>query len=222
MQKTKEDDPILIHFVAPINASINLINLKKELKCAKIANHCPNLSFKKIALYFFLATISIGPSCWDTGTDINQGQLYLNGDNYTKYVNDTNDFSVTNFTCTLIETTKKIVGDIEEVTYTYNCFEKDEFFGYLTLTFVFLVPGIFQAIKIFIASGSLEAKSHKIIGYGIGIGLFFLSPLFPLQIFLVKLLAFLTDGPEMKKISTLMTFHEATIESQFQIILQIY
>ena len=209
-------------FEAKTKVSINLTNLNKELKCAKIANHCPELSFKKIGLYFSLAAISITPSCLDTGSDINQGQLYLNGDFYTKQVNNTNDLSIINYNCTLMETNRKFIGDNEEVTYTYICFEKDEYFGYFTLAFVFIFPGLVQAIKFFVASGSLEAHRHKIIGYGIGIGLLLLSPLFPFQVFLVKLLAFLTDGPEMKKISTLMTFHEAQLESQLQFLLQIY
>ena len=224
MQKAKEDDPILIHFVAPINASINLINLKKELKCAKIANHCPNLSFKKIALYFFLATLSIGPSCWDTGTDINQGQLYLNGDFYTKHVSIQNDTSVIDYNCTWIETTRKVLGDrvSDSVIYTYECFEKDEYWGYITLAFVFVTPGLCQATFSFLASKSLQTQCHRIIGYCISLGFLLLCPFFPIQVFLVKLFAFLTNGEEMKKISNLMTLCEATFESSLQFILQLW
>ena len=199
--------------------------MKKERKLANIANNFPKLSFKKIALYFTLAIISTAPSCWDTGTDVYQGQLYLNGDFYIKHVNDRNDFAVTNYNCTWIETTRKVTGDIEskeEVTYTYECFERDEFYGYFTLAFVLLLPGMCQVIYFFMAIGSLEAYDHKIIGFGIGLGLVFLIPLFPLQIFLVKLLAFLTNGPEMKKIKNLMTILEAVFESDLQFVLQLY
>ena len=59
-EETKNDDGIFIHFEDP-KVAISLTNLNKELTCAKIANHCPELSFKKIAFYFFLATISIAP-----------------------------------------------------------------------------------------------------------------------------------------------------------------
>ena len=224
VQETKEDDPILIHFVAPINASINLINLKKELKWAKIASHSPNLSFKKIALSFFLATISIGPSCWDTGTDINQGQLYLNGDFYTKHVSIQNDTSVIDYNCTWIETTRKVLDDIESdrVIYTYKCFEKDEYWGYITLAFVFVTPGLCQAAFSFLASKSLQTQRHKIIGYCISLGFLLLCPFFPIQVFLVKLFAFLTNGEEMKKIGNLMTLCEAIWESNLQLTLQLY
>ena len=163
------------------------------------------------------------PSCWDTGTDINQGQLYLNGDIYTKYVNNENDPSVMN--CTLMETTRKVIGDIEsneEVIYTYECFEKDEYWGYLTLFFVFIFTGLFQIIYIFTAIASLETSRQKMIGYGISLGLIILMPLFPLQVILVKLFTFLTNGPEMKKISTLMIICEANFESQLQFLLQLY
>ena len=224
-QESNEDDAIFIHFKKPTKASINLTNLKKELKCAKIASNCPELSFKKIAFYLGFATVTIAPSCWDTGTDIHQGQLYLNGDIYTKYVNNRNDTFVTSYNCTWIETTRKIIGDIEsdeKVTYTYNCFEKDEFFGYFTLFFVFLFPGMCQALKVFNASGSLEAHRHKTIGYGISLALLILSPFFPLQVFLVKLFAFLTNGLEMKKVSNVMTLFEATFESNLQFVLQLY
>ena len=203
--------------------SINLKNLKKELECDKITNHCPEPSFKKIAVYLGLATLCIAPSCWDTGTDINQGQLYLNGDIYTKYVNNKNNPSVMN--CSLIETTRKVIGDIEsneEVIYTYECFEKDEYWGYLTLFFVFIFTGLFQVIYIFTAIASLETSHQKMIGYGISLGLILLMPFFPLQVILVKLFTFLTNGPEMKKISTLMIICEANFESQLQLLLQLY
>ena len=146
--------------------SINL----KELECDKITNHCPEPSFKKIALYLGLATLCIAPSCWDTGTDINQGQLYLNGDTYTKYVNNESDPSVMN--CSLMETIRKVIGDIEsnkEVIFTYECFEKDEYWGYITLFFVFIFTGLFQIIYFFTAIASLETCRQKIIGYGIKI-----------------------------------------------------
>ena len=209
---------ITFRFQQP-EVSINLKSLKKEIECDKITNRCPEPSFKKIALYFGLW------SCWDTGTDINQGQLYLNGDIYTKYVNKKTDLSVMNYNCSLMETTRKVIGDIEsneEVTYTYECFEKDEYWGYITLFFVFVSTGLFQAIYFFTAIGSLETCRHKMIGYGISLGLILLMPLFPLQVILVKLFTFLTDGPEMKKISTLMIICEANFESQLQFLLQLY
>ena len=173
-----------------------------------------------------LATASIAPSCWDTGTDINQGQLYLNGDFYTKHVSSQNDTFVTDYNCTWIETTRKVIGDIEssneEVTYTYECFEEDKWWGYFTLCFVFVLPGSLQVVRVFRASGSLEARCHKIIGYAISLGLILLMPFFPLQVFFIKLFAFLTNGPEMKKISQLMTLYEATSESIPQLVLQLY
>ncbi len=185
--------------------------MKKELECDKITNRCPEPSFKKIAFYLGLATLCIAPSCWDTGTDINQGQLYLNGDFYTKYVNNTNDPSVNDpYNCSLKETTQKVIGDIEsneEVIYTYECFERDENWGYITLFFVFVFTGLFQVIYLFTAIASLDTIRQKMIGYAISLGLFILIPLFPLQVVLVKLFAFLTNGPEMKKISTNLHLH---------------
>ena len=91
-----------------------------------------------------------------------------------------------------------------------------------TLYFVFVQPGMFQVISFIRASGSLEACCHKIIGYAISLGLVLLMPFFPLQVFLVKLFAFLTKGPEMKKVSNLMTLCEATNESILQLALQLY
>ena len=216
-----------MHFAVGLSqpkASIDLKNLKKELTCSKIYNHCPELSLKKIALYLGLASICIAPSCWDTGTDINQGLSYLNGDFYTKHVTNKND-SFIDYNCTLTETTRKFIGDIdseEEVIYTYKCFEKDKFWGWITFSLVFLLPGMQQGLSVIRASGSLEACCHRVIGYVIGIGLFLLSPLFPLQGVLVKLFVFLTNGPEMKKISNLMTLFEATFESKYQFVLQLY
>ena len=217
----------MIHFAVGLSqpkASINLKNLKKELTCAKIYNQCPELSFKKIALYLGLASICIAPSCWDTGTDINQGLSYLNGDFYTKHVNNKND-SIIDYNCTLTETTRKVMGNIEseeEVIYTYKCFEKDKFWGWITFSLVFLLPGMQQGFSVIRASRSLEACYHRIIGYVIGIVLFLLSPLFPVQVFLVKLFVFLTNGTEMKKISNVMTLFEATFETKYQLVLQLY
>ena len=57
--------------------------------------------------------------------------------------------------------------------------------------------------------------------YGIQILCFFLIPFFPLQVFLAKLLAVLTGGPELEKVSKIMTYQEI-MEAVPQFVLQIY
>ena len=51
---------------------------------------------------------------------------------------------------------------------------------------------------------------------------FFLIPFFPLQVFIIKLLAVLTNGSEFEKLSNFLTYHEGVHESGYQFALQLY
>ena len=119
-------------------------------------------------MFFCLALTfrKLGPSSWDIGTDIHQGEKYLNGDTYTKIVNSRNDSSVINYDCKWVGTTltATVINNIESdigVTYTFECIEKDVIWGWLTLGLVFVFPGICQAIFLFSKSDFTKGKSCK-------------------------------------------------------------
>jgi len=65
------------------------------------------------------------------------------------------------------------------------------------------------------------SHQRRIVGYGLQILCFFLIPVFPLQVFLAKLLAVLSGGPELEKISNIMTYQEKA-EAWPQFVLQVY
>ena len=77
----------------------------------------------------------------------------MNGDIYKKTVSSHNDESVTNniYICTLEKSTRvsyNRTDDFDE-TYTYECEEKDPIWGWLTLSFAFILPGIFPPMYLF-------------------------------------------------------------------------
>ena len=157
-----------------------------------------------------------------------QGEKYLNGDIYMKNVNSMNDAAIINSNCTWIKTTQTALDNQEiEVIYTYECFEKNVLYGWGTLFIVFCLPGFVNFTlrkKIFPS----DAKNRKLglkkiaIHCCIKLALIMAVPLFPLQIFLVKLLALLTEGTEMNKISNYMGLFEGVMESSWQFILQLF
>ena len=157
-----------------------------------------------------------------------QGEKYLNGDIYMKNVNSMNDAAIINSNCTWVKTTETALDNQEiEVIYTYECFEKNVLYGWGTLFIVFCLPGFVNFTlrkKIFPDHEKNRKFGLKKIAFHccIKLALIMAVPLFPLQIFLVKLLALLTGGTEMNKISTYMSLFEGVMESSWQLILQLF
>ena len=181
-----------------------------------------------ISRYLVIALVSLAPSCWDTGSDMYQGEKYLNGDIYMKNVNSMNDAAIINSNCTWVKTTQTALDNQEiEVIYTYECFEKNVLYGWGTLFIVFCLPGFVNFTlrkKIFPDHESNRKFGLKKIAIQCCTILILIMavPFFPLQIFLVKLLALLTEGTEMNKISTYMSLFEGVSESSPQLILQLF
>ena len=72
------------------------ISFSNIIKCIKSRK-----SLKGVALFLLLTAVTLGPSVWDIGSDIIQGQKYLDGDTYT-FVTDKNIST----NCTLVEITQ--------------------------------------------------------------------------------------------------------------------
>ena len=215
-----------IHITFP-RVSIHLKTLRAELRFTnlfKFVLYLPTSSWKNVFFCLALTFQKLGPSSWDIGTDINQGEAYLNGDTYTKTVSRRNDSSIVNYDCTWVGTTRTVNNDTESetgVTYTFECLEKDVLWGWLTLGLVFIFPGLCQAIFLHMQSDFTKDKSCKLKSY-FSMLLILVIPFFPLQVFIIKLLTLLSNGPEMKKICNLIIFAEGEYESTFQLILQLY
>ena len=142
-----------------------------------------------------------------------------------------NDSAIINSNCTWIKTTRTVLDNQEidnvGVVYTYECFEKNILFGWLTFSIVFCLPGFVNFTlrkKIFTDHEKNRKFGLKKIAIQccINLALIMAVPLFPLQIFMVKLLALLTNGTEMKKISDYMSLFEGAFESSYQLGLQLY
>ena len=110
------------------------------------------------------------------------------------------------------------------VAYKYKCKEKDIIWGWLTLGFVFILPGYCQTALIIIYQVTKMASpiKEKTKFYSICLLLILLVPFFSLEVFLLKFLVLITNGPELKKVNYLMTACEGIFESQFQCVLQLY
>ena len=76
----------------------------------------------------------------DIGLDGLSFYEYYFGTNYTKFVSDITDTTVTNpdFNCTLISTNHYWTGE-NETCYEFTCFEKDPVFGVLSLALMPIV-----------------------------------------------------------------------------------
>ena len=221
-----DDSNEWIHISFP-KVSIHLKTLRAELSLSnlfKFVLYWPTSSWKNVFFCLALTVQKLGPSSWDIGTDMHQGEAYLTGDTYIKTANSRNDSSIMNYDCTWVGTTRSVNNDTESeigVTYTFECLEKDVIWGWLTLGLVFIFPGLCQAIFLYAKSDFTKGKSCKLKSY-ISMLLILLIPFFPLQVFIIKLLTLLSNGPEMKKIRNLMIYLEGAFESSFQFILQLY
>ena len=139
--------------------------------------------------YLVISLISLAPTCWDTGSDIYQGEKYLNGDIYIKNVHSRNDTAIINSNCTWIKTTETALDNQDiEVIYTYECFEKNVLYGWGTLFIVFCLPGFVNFTlrkKIFPDHEKNRKCNLKKIAFHccIKLALIMAVPLFPLQNF---------------------------------------
>ena len=139
-------------------------------------------------------------------------------------VKNMNDTLIIN--CTWVKTSHTALDNNEtEVIYTFECFEKNPVYGWLTLSIVFCLPGLVNFTlrkKIFTDDEKMFGLKKIAIQCCIILTLIMALPLFPLQIFLVKLLALLTGGTEMNKINNYMSLFESILESSFQLVVQLY
>ena len=205
--------------------------------------------------------VSLGPSAWDIGSDIRQGQTFLEGDTYIKIVTDRNASSITD-ECTLLEITgnwkfvtkgfensngitqpestqviqnigfpvemvglcTKILGfeNADVTKFRFACKEKDPIWGWLVLSFIFILPGLYTLVCSKNPNyGYLVRTMPNCPKYLLFLLSIILIPFFPLQVFFIKTLALLTNGEELKKISCFLTKQEGVSESMFQFILQL-
>ena len=105
-----------------------------------------------------------------------------------------------NFDCMLVQVSRDVIENVERdigAKYKFECDEKYQSWGLVTLAFVFAVPGLSQWLLIIIPNRS-TFKKIAIKKNGIHCGLdvlgFFLIPFFPLQVIFFKSLAVLTKG----------------------------
>ena len=113
---------------------------------------------------------------------------------------DPNASSVMNFDCMLVQVSRDVIENVERdigAKYKFECDEKYQSWGLVTLAFVFAVPGLSQWLLIIIPNRS-TFKKIAIKKNGIHCGLdvlgFFLIPFFQLQVIFFKSLAVLTKG----------------------------
>ena len=118
-----------------LNNQVNLTNLWNRISFRNTFN-------KMACLGFFLSLLNIG-------TDYFSSYSFIHGSNYTKTVDDVNNKAVTKFPCTHVETNLKFDNLTENVklTYTFNCFEQDIIWGYITLA---IITGKFKCIRLFL------------------------------------------------------------------------
>ena len=137
-----------------------------------------------------------------------------------------NDPAIINSNCTWVKTTNTSLDNHKtEVIYTFECFEKNPVYGWLTLSIVFCLPGLVNFSlrkKIFTDDEKMFGLKKIAIQCCIILVLIMALPLFPLQIFIVKLLTLLTEGNEMNKISNYMSLFESVLESSSQLTVQLY
>ena len=96
----------------------------------------------------------------------------------------------------------------------YSCFEQDLFWGSFTLSFTAL-PGVALLIRL-LQSKEVRKSFCKII-FAISSSL-----LFPLTLFIVKIISLFQFGEEWKRVATLVTACESQVESFLQAGLQLY
>ena len=137
-KKPKEPEELLLTFyrndpfLAKNVTTLNLTKLKNEFSFSKSFNTMLFLRFCE--------------SLFDIGTDGWTSYRYFSGSNYEKSVSNISDEAVTNseFDCTHVSTHIYWNGKNETV-YGFICFEKNPFYGALTLA-IMVFPGLIWAL----------------------------------------------------------------------------
>ena len=95
-----------------------------------------------------LAFLRLCGSLYDIISDSLLAKSYLIGTEYIKVVYSENDKAVLN--CTIIgrNTYEDLIRNETEKSFKYSCFEKDPYWGWMTLAFVFL-PGLLASPLLF-------------------------------------------------------------------------
>ena len=98
--------------------------------------------------------------------------------------------------------------------FQYSCWEQDPYWGTLTLSFTFL-PGVALLIRL-LQSKEIRKSCCK------SIFAILASLIFPLTLFVVKVISLFQFGEEWKRVATLVTACESQVESFLQAGLQMY
>ena len=233
---------LTLHHTAGTDRDLEEIDwseLKEESKSPK--TYWKNLGWGAILKLFFTALIlGLAPSGFDLYKDTRLAIVYLTGDYYTYSVqNQTNLALMEN--CAWIGQTRKLPNENEKsatidcdpdcswldpeldilsdnnqttVTYDYSCFEKNPFWGWITLALVFL-PGVSLFIRL-ICRQEVRNCAWKVC-IAILASLFF-----PLTLLLTKIYNLFQFGEEWNRVGSLLTQCEGQVETVLQAGLQFY
>ena len=124
-------------------------------------------TWKDIGIGIVLGFLSLIPGSSDLSTDYLSAYNYINGDNYTKKVENINDSSVSSPNCTLIGESFNVYYGKESNTseryFSFSCFEQDPFWGGLTLCFT-STPGFMMFGPVFVICMRLLRTNNPSLG----------------------------------------------------------
>ena len=165
--------------------------------------------------------ISCIPTFYDLFTDSFAAKKFIQGTNYTKFVNNLSDPAFHEH-CIHVGRFTSFHPEPEIVYEEISCFEKDPIWGAVTVLLI-LLPGVnFASVVSRIISEVMQSKSPI---SGVALLLLLLIPamlMFPLILILVKLVGLVNPGPEWKKITTGITSMEGEWESALQLLLTLF
>ena len=124
-------------------------------------------TWKDIGIGIALGFLSLIPGSSDLSTDYLSAYNYINGDDYIKKVENTNDSTVSSPNCTLIGESFNVYYGKESNTseryFSFSCFEQDPFWGGLTLCFTY-TPGFIMFGPVFVICMRLLKNNNPDLG----------------------------------------------------------
>ena len=173
---------------------------------------CASWSWTSSCVAFVLGFL---PSFGDVFFDGVTVKKFIHGDVYTIQFFP-NDSSLTEMNCTI---QKSLNGTTDGEKATYECFQKDQIWGYVTL-FLMFAPGLFGGPTLW--EGLQDVKIGRFTLPLPRILTILTWPFFPVLLLLCKLVGLVNQGPMWKKFLLRMTAAEARWESSLSFLLLLF
>ena len=173
---------------------------------------CASWSWTSSCVAFFLGFL---PSFGDVFFDGVTVKKFIHGDVYTIQFFP-NDSSLTEMNCTI---QKSLNGTTDGEKATYECFQKDQIWGYVTL-FLMFAPGLFGGMTLW--EGLQDFKIGRFTLPLPRVLTILTWPFFPVLLLLCKLVGLVNQGPMWKKFLLRMTAAEARWESSLSFLLLLF